>query len=112
MSADNCICILKTPITTPIDNDFEYRVIHTTAIENIFWNEAAGEFDDRAGNPKEVINYFGDCTPMKNEQEAFKLARSMEKEVLEDDFCPILEYGIINYELPHPFSWYIEASKK
>ncbi len=97
MSADNGIYILKTP--TPDDGVFEYRVSHCQAIEDIW-------YENPDGNPDAVVDKFGDCEVFNDIDKAADLAFKMEKEILEDDFCPILEYGINNIELPHSFFWY------
>ena len=96
MSADNTIAILKTPDGV---GGFEYRVVHAQAIENIYYEHVDG-------NPEQVVAYFGNCKLLTNRNDAWQLAKDMEKEVLEDDFCPILEYGINEITLPHQFSYY------
>ena len=98
MSADNMVAILKTPNGK---DGFEYRVTHVQAIENITYNNPKG-------NPKQVVNYFGKCKVFTDKNKAYQLANSIEKEILDDDFCPILEYGINEITLPHTFSYYIK----
>src|SRR3990172_8861301 len=102
MSADNCVAILKTPYE---QNGFEYRVTHAQAIENIHYKH-------EDGNPEQIVNYFGQCVPFVNENEAIKFAQKMADEILSDYFCPILEYGICQIDLPHPFSYYVEKNKQ
>lgn len=100
MSADNGIYILQTPTGSVLcPKVFEYRVVHAQAIDNIYWQHTKG-------NPKQVVSYFGKCEVFTNEGEARKLAFKMEEEVLNDDFCPVLEYGINTITLPHPFQYY------
>ena len=114
MSADNGIYILQTK-----DG---YRVVHAQAIENINWwftccnNPKIVLFEDNEGcshqecencktidprgemrqelNPQGIINYFGCCTPVKTEYEAMEHAKQIYDEIMDDDFCPIIEYGI------------------
>ena len=107
-SADNGIYILKTP-----DNkgSFEYRVVHAQAIDNIYWDDNNPN-GNTEGNPVQVVNYFGNCTVLTHQDHARHLAESMAKEVLADDFCPILEYGINEIELPHSFNYYKEKAFK
>ena len=55
MSADNGIYILKTPKDN--NEGFEYRVIHSQAIENIYWDDVNGyDYDDP--NPVILLDYF------------------------------------------------------
>ena len=108
MSADNGIYILKTPKDN--NEGFEYRVIHAQAIENIYWDDVNG-YDYENPNPVILMDYFGNA-PVLTEKEATQLVFKMEKEVLEDDFCPVLEYGINTITFPKPFSWYQEEAEK
>lgn len=109
MSADNCVAILKTPDG---QGGFEYRVAHRQAIENIYWDENSVSGNNPEGNPTQVVNYFGRCNALGNEDNALHLAEGIAKEILADDFCPVLEYGIVRIDLPHPFSYYIEKNKQ
>lgn len=80
MSADNGIYILQT-----LDG---YRVVHAQAIENIY---DGGKFNLQA-----VADYFGVCpTIVKTEKEAWAQAKIIYDEIMNDDYCPILEYGVI-----------------
>ena len=101
MSADNGVYILKTPDGK---NGFEYRVVHAQAIDNIYW-----EHPD--GNPEQVVNYFGKCQVFKNGSDAFNKANDLVKEIISDEFCPILEYGVSQISLPHIFSYYLQQTK-
>jgi hypothetical protein len=89
MSADNGIYILKTK--------GEWRVVLAQCIDNLyFWK------DDETGlylrkddiNPQELVNYFYPCNVLKSEYEAMEEAQILYDELMDDDFCPILEYGI------------------
>ena len=115
MSADNGIYILKS-----LDG---YRVTHAQAIENLHWwdnccdnpdvvddelkedcfyhttckncgskNPEAEERNEL--NPKILKQYFGECKIFVTNEEAFKEAKKIYDEIMEDDFCPIVEYGI------------------
>ena len=114
MSADNGIYILQT-----LDG---YRVVHAQAIENLYWwynccdNPKIIWFEDDKGcshqecencktidpkgemqqelNPQEIANYFGFCNPVKTEYEVMEHAKQIYDEIMDDDFCPIIEYGI------------------
>jgi hypothetical protein len=110
VSADNCVAILKTPDG---QGGFEYRVAHRQAIENIYWDEnSVSGNNNPEGNPIQVVSYFGKCNVLTNQDNAFHLAQGMAKEILADDFCPVLEYGIVRIDLPHPFSYYREKCHK
>ena len=78
MSADNGIYILQTK-----DG---YRVVHAQAIENIYRD---GRF-----HLQSVVNYFGRCNVLITEQEAWGEAKILYNEIMNDDYCPILEYGV------------------
>jgi len=111
MSADNGIYILKT-----LDG---YRVILAQNIENLYWWETwsccgnpvpavkdgenycihcgntlpAHEKRDEI-NPLELAEYFGRCNVLKTEKEAWEEAQSLYEAIMEDDYCPILEFGV------------------
>ena len=84
--------------------DFEYRVIHAQGIENIYWDNEAGDYREDA-NPKILIDYFGEA-PVMTQEEAQSYAFKMEEEIMDDDFCPVLEYGVSTISLDKPFEWY------
>ena len=104
MSADNSIIILTTPDG---NGQFQYRVLHCQAIENIYWDKNSPNNNNPDGNPKQVVAYFGKCDVFAQMDNALKLAQEMKKEILADEFCPILEYGISFLELPHQFKYYV-----
>jgi len=97
MSADNGIYILKTPVDK--NGAFEWRVAHAQAIESIYYK-------NEEGNPEYVVQFFGKAPVFTNREEAVKLANKIEAHILMDDFCPIVEYGICEIELPHSFFYY------
>jgi len=78
MSADNGIYILQT-----IDG---FRVVHVQAIENIY--------DGDGFNLEAVAEYFGRSNILKNEVEAWEEAQILYDEIMNDDYCPIIEYGV------------------
>ena len=104
MSADNGVYLLKTPKDKDDTNSFEFRVRHAQAIENIFWHPDINDYSEDA-NPEILMGYFEKCEVL-TEEDARQKAFEMEQEILNDDFCPILEYGIRTIELEHSFEWY------
>ena len=81
MSADNGIYIAKFP-----DG---FRVVHAQAIEDIdYYPEGTDEYLDT------LKFYFGGSPLYNSKEEAFEAAHDIEEDILADDFCPILEYGI------------------
>jgi hypothetical protein len=105
MSADNGIYLLETPAVKGSKKK-EYRVIHAQAIDNIYWDENCPNNNNSEGNPSQVVAYFGNTTAFNDAETAWGYAREIEKKILSDDYCPILEYGISSIKLPHPFSYY------
>jgi len=103
VSADNGIYLLKTPQEN--SDGFEYRVIHAQAIENIYFDDTLPNHNNPEGTPEEVVAYFGNCEVL-TEEAAQKKALKIYDEIMEDDFCPIVEYGICPINLPHSFQWY------
>jgi len=55
-------------------------------------------------NPKVLKDYFGHCKVFKTKEEAFEEAQRLYKEILEDDYLGIVEYGIttIYYDKEFP----------
>lgn len=102
MSADNGIYIGAFPKTEG-STEYEYRVIHAQAIDNVYWTPD----DSLEENPREIVQYFGKAEVM-TEEFAHKKAFEMEKEILNDEFCPILEYGISTMTFNRPFKYYEE----
>ncbi len=95
MSSDNGIYILETPRRDD-PKLFEYRVAHAQAIENVIQQNA--RWADI--QPAYAVLYFGDSTVFDNKSDALLEAGSIEDKILEDDFCPIVEYGICEVDLP------------
>lgn len=124
MSADNGIYILKSKD--------EYRVIHTQAIENIYYlpvccndpkiidkdpdsieiieiclncGKENPNYEERSKiNPIILKQYFGESKIFKTENEAMEEAKKLYNEIMNDDFYPIVECGIqlINYDGEFP----------
>jgi hypothetical protein len=85
MSADNGIYILQSK-----DG---FRIAHAQAIENIYWNFEKKELTDEI-NPKILYDYFHKSPVFKTVEEVTKEAIRIYEEIIQDDFCPIVEYGI------------------
>ena len=114
MSADNGIYILQS-----LDG---FRVIHAQAIENIYWHftccDNPNVIEKKIGdiytveickncnterpigvmkneiNPCFLKQYFGGCKIFKTKEESLLEAERIYNEILNDDYCPIIEYGI------------------
>ncbi len=91
MSADNGVYILRSPVH-PDSSEFEYRVTHAMAIDNISYEPNMEGF-----NTEELKRYFGKCPVFYNRMEAFAKADDIAQE------CEILEYGIQLINLPFIF---------
>jgi hypothetical protein len=102
MSADNGIYILKMKDQS--------RVIHAQAIENLYWSMVdMKEVPDLV--PTRIIEYYGHVSPMSSD-ECQKKAFAMEKDILDDDFCPILEYGICTLEVNKTWNEIVSDAKE
>jgi len=89
MSADNGIYILELKDQS--------RVIHAQNIENLYWSYITmSQTSDFV--PTRIIEHYKDAKPMSLE-EARNKAFEMADEILNDDFCPILEYGIQSFKI-------------
>ncbi len=87
MSADNGIYILHSR-----DG---WRVVLAQCIENLYWWEIDGEMKKLdILNPKILAEYFGRSNRLNSEYEAMEEATQLYEELMDDDFCPIIEYGI------------------
>ena len=109
MSADNGIYIGEFPIQDEQSQGstaYEYRVIHAQAIDNLYFfpNEEL-EKKFKGENPRSIVEYFGEAEVL-TEKQAHDKAFEMEAEILNDDFCPILEYGICTLRFKKMFAWY------
>jgi hypothetical protein len=81
MSADNGIYIHK------FRNG--WAVEHCQAIDNIYWHRGKKKY-----NYGILYSYFRGAKRFKTKGRALKYAFKLQDEILLDDFCPILEYGI------------------
>jgi hypothetical protein len=102
MSADNGIYILKMKDQS--------RVIHTQAIENLWWDYTVMETTDHLVSTR-IVEYYGHAKPMTN-KEAIKEALRLENEILNDDFCSVLEYGISIIEIDKAWDEIIQEAKE
>jgi len=84
MSADNGVYILHCK-----DG---FRVKHTQAIDNVYWN--CHRKTDPEFNARQLFLYFSNCKVFQDEGEAFLEAKRIYDEIMRDDCCPIIEYGI------------------
>lgn len=91
MSADNGVYILKSPVP-PDSGEFEYRVTHAMAIDNINY-----EPDVEGFNTERLKRYFGSCHVFRDKSKALINADEIARE------CEILEYGIQFIDLPFCF---------
>ena len=95
MSADNGIYIGWF-------GEKEFRVIHAQAIDNVFY--PSGE------NAESIVDYFGGGAVFDNLDAAQKKAFALEEEIMSDDFCPILEYGISTLKFSKTFDEYVKEA--
>jgi hypothetical protein len=89
MSADNGIYILKCK-----DG---WRVAHAQSIDNIYWwpDRKDGQYVQLDSiNPVQLYRYFKGSKNYKTEGEATSQAYKMYRDIMNDDMCPIVEYGI------------------
>lgn len=101
MSADNGIYILKMKDQS--------RVIHAQAIENLFWSlETFGQTENLIST--RILLYYNNAKSMTFEEAMLK-AFEMEKEILNDDYCPILEYGISTFTIDKTWNEIVEDAK-
>ena len=96
MSADNGIYILKTKAVEPlIDSDFEYRVIHAQAIDNIYWDQEELDYrEDSQFAPEIAFQYFGEAPVFRTHGGAWGEACDLNED------HSYSEYGICS--LDHP----------
>ena len=74
----------------------EFRVIHAQAVENLYYRN--GE------NAVAIVDYFKNAAAFDNLEAAQKEAFRQKEEILNDDFCPILEYGICSLKFSRSFA--------
>lgn len=102
ISADNGVYIGRFTK----DDGFEYRVVHTQAIENCDHNKA---FSAELIQAYRVVYYVE--SEVYDEEGAWKRARELYEEIIEDSW--VCEYGIsvFNYDEPFPQMTVEEARK-
>jgi hypothetical protein len=101
MSADNGIYILEMKD--------QARVIHAQAIENLWWSDKTKQMEDEMVSSS-IVDYYGGAIPMTSE-EARNKAFEMEEEIMNDDFCPILKYGIRTFYINKKWDEIVKESK-
>lgn len=97
MSADNGIYIGWF-------GDKEFRVIHAQAIDTVYYPN--GE------NAVQIVIYFGEAAVFDSLEAAQKEAFRMEDEIMNNDFCPILEYGISTLKFSKTFEEYTKEAEE
>lgn len=113
MSADNGIYILKTLAKDKAFGDYEYRVAHLQAVENMNfdWNASdpviLASRENRSTNPDVHIanarRMWANCSVHTNIKDALMQAYEMEQKILADEYCPVLEYGISSIHIDRVF---------
>lgn len=99
MSADNGIYILQTPGTI---ND-EYRVVHTTNIEDYQYDHDTGRFSvDYKVHIKNARKIWANSIVHITRTGALHEADKIYRDIMNSDF-PVLEYGISFIEIPIKF---------
>ncbi len=100
MSADNTIAILQTKK----GKGYEYRVAHLQAVDNYSWDDKRKKHTD---NPqvqiKNAREMWSDCKPTRKKSDALLQADRLYQTILQDDFCPYVEYGICFIEIDSEF---------
>ncbi len=108
MSADNGVYIGRFP---GVGSSVEYRVIHAQAIENCDDSGNRPETHDQAfeghAQDREIVDwnrvsYYGNAKTFSNHAEAFTEAQKLADDILSDEYCPILEYGICDIVYDRP----------
>lgn len=102
MSADNGVYIAEFPTTT---GGKEWRVSHCQNIEDC---------DDPELGEACLVLKFGQSEVHANYTEAEKKAFELEKKILSDNMCPILEHGVqdLQFDKPFPTMTEEEADRK
>ena len=102
MSADNGIYILNLKDQS--------RVIHSQNIEDLCWSFLTfGLIDDFV--PTRIVERYCSAIPLTR-KEAQSKAFEMEEEILNDDFCPILEYGIQSFNIDKTWDEVVKEAKE
>jgi len=101
MSADNGIYILEMKDQS--------RVIHTQNIENLWWSNLARR---QITNfvPTRIVEYYGNEESLTVEEAHIKACETYD-EIMEDDFCPIVEYGIVNLKINKTWKQIVHGAK-
>jgi hypothetical protein len=98
MSADNGVYILRTPVHIDVPGEFEYRITHAMAIDNIRYEQ--GDWSGAGGfNIQEVQRYFGECEIFRSRTDAL-----LEADRIADGIT-VLEYGISLIKAPFVFPY-------
>ena len=102
MSADNGIYILEMKD--------QARVIHAQAIENLWWSDLSNrEVTNMV--PTRIVEYYGSAEPMTID-EAYDKAKDIYDEIMNDDFCPIVEYGICRFKIKKTWVQIVKEAKR
>ena len=100
MSSDNSIVILQTKK----GSGHEYRVAHLLAVDNYSWDNKKKK---HTNNPqiqiKNAREMWSGCKVYDLRSRALQEADRIYQEILKDDFCPIVEYGICFIEIDAEF---------
>jgi len=102
MSADDGIYILEMKDRV--------RVVHAQNIENLWWSTLAGR---QITNfvPTRIIEYYGSEESLTIEEAHIK-ASEIYNEIMDDDFCPIVEYGIQHFKINKTWNKIVEEAKE
>jgi hypothetical protein len=101
MSADNGIYILEMKD--------QARVIHTQAIENLWWSDITNQMEDEMVSSS-IVEYYGEVPPMTLEEAKVKAFELYEK-AMGDDFCPVVEYGIQTFYINKTWDEIVKEAK-
>lgn len=96
MSADNGVYILVTLPKVDRVLNYEYRIVHSQAIENIYYYK-----EGTALREAELVRYFGKAEVITDYIQALVKAHELEFEILKG--IGILEYGVRTIQWPTVF---------
>jgi hypothetical protein len=102
MSADNGIYVLQLRDQS--------RVIHAQCIENLWWSTVEDKTVDEMVSTR-IIEYFRKALPLTSAEARLK-AFEMEDEILSDDFCPVLEYGISTLKVDKTWDEIVDEARE